>query len=150
MQPFIDLIEAGIDAIMPAHILFPEVDAQPVGFSRYWLKEILQKQLNFHGIIFSDDLNMAGAECAGNYATRAEMALDAGCDIILICNNRAGAIEILDHLPEQYTLSADKFNRLKSTFSQDLASIHASPVWKKNIKLLSTDFNNRTIYESNR
>ncbi len=98
MQPFIAMIAAGIDALMPAHILFPKIDSHPVGFSRYWLQEVLRKQLKFSGIIFSDDLNMAGAEFAGNYAARANAALEAGCDKVLICNNRAGAIHILDHL----------------------------------------------------
>jgi len=114
MQPFIAMIEANIDALMPAHILFPEVDDKPVGFSRHWLHDILRKKLGFSGVIFSDDLNMAGAEFAGNYASRAEMALEAGCDIVLICNNRVGAIEILDQLPKKYQLSQDKFNRLKN------------------------------------
>jgi len=145
MQPFVNLIEAGIDALMPAHILFPEVDSHPVGFSRYWLQDVLRKKLKFSGIIFSDDLNMVGAEFAGDYPDRAEMALDAGCDIVLICNNRAGAIEILDRLPGKYNLPAARFNRLKSTLTRDLASLHASDAWKKNIDLL-TQY--RNIYES--
>ncbi len=102
MQPFIKMIEAGIDAIMPAHILFPKVDSKPVGFSRYWLKEILREKLHFKGMIFSDDLGMAGAEVAGSYAERAEAALNAGCDMALICNNRMAAIEIIDQLQGVY------------------------------------------------
>ncbi|HSW69819.1 MAG TPA: beta-N-acetylhexosaminidase, partial [Gammaproteobacteria bacterium] len=132
MQPFSQMISAGIDALMPAHILFSEVDDKPVGFSRYWLQEILRKKLNFSGIIFSDDLNMAGAEFAGNYFSRAEAALAAGCDMILICNNRPGAIEIMDHLSEKYRLSFDKFKRLKGKFSYDLNTLHASSAWKNN------------------
>ncbi len=113
MQPFIELIDAGIDAMMPAHILFSEVDDKQVGFSRYWLQEILRKKLNFSGVIFSDDLNMQGADVSGGYADRASAALDAGCDFVLICNNRVGAITILEQLPHDIFVSIEKFNRLK-------------------------------------
>lgn len=143
MQPFITLIKANIDALMPAHILFPEVDNQPVGFSHYWLQEILRKKLQFSGVIFSDDLNMAGAEFAGNYVTRAEAAFDAGCDMVLICNNRAGAIEILEHLPKKYILSSEKFNILKSKKSPNLKTLHASEKWKNNLDLFTQ---HRKIY----
>jgi beta-N-acetylhexosaminidase len=145
MQPFIHMIAADIDALMPAHILFPEVDDHPVGFSRYWLEDVLRKKLKFSGIIFSDDLNMAGAEFAGNYAARAEVALEAGCDMVLICNIRKGAIEILDQLPQKYVISLDKFNRLKGRFSEDLKSLHASHLWKNNFNLFAQY---RKMYEN--
>ena len=146
MQPFVALIKAGIDALMPAHILFPEVDSQPVGFSAEWLQNVLRKKLQFTGMIFSDDLNMAGAGIAGDYVARAEAALSAGCDMTLICNNRAGAIQILDGLPKKYSLSAERFNRLRGKFSNDLTSLHASDVWNKNLDLLARY---RKIYDNN-
>ncbi len=158
MQPFIAMIEANIDALMPAHILFPEIDKQPVGFSSYWLQDVLRKKLGFSGVIFSDDLNMAGAEFAGNYVSRAEAALDAGCDIVLICNNRAGAIEILDHLPTKYILSQDKFNRLKGKYStdsnsdssSDLKSLYSSVAWKNQFNLFTNLYTKqRKSYENN-
>lgn len=111
IQPFATLIQAGIPAIMPAHIIFPAVDDKPVGFSKVWLQDVLRKQLQFKGVIISDDLNMQGASFAGDYASRAQCALEAGCDMILICNNRAGAIQILDGVSAQ--LSANKFNLLR-------------------------------------
>ncbi len=135
MQPFISLIANGIDALMPAHILFPKIDNQPVGFSTRWLTDVLRKKLLFSGVIFSDDLNMAGAELAGNYAVRAKAALDAGCDAVLICNNRAGAIEILEDLPETYVFPADKFNRLQGRFSHHLKSLHSSVEWQNYFNL---------------
>lgn len=98
LKPFIALIQAGIRSMMPAHIIFSAVDQNPVGFSSIWLQNILRQQLQFSGKIFSDDLNMAGAEFAGDYPARARAALQAGCDMVLICNNRAGAISILDRL----------------------------------------------------
>ena len=119
MQPFAKLIQTGIDAIMPAHILFPAVDNQPVGFSKYWLQEILRSQLKFSGIIFSDDLNMKGADVpSGGYANRARAALEAGCDMVLICNNRPGALEILNQLPpDRYQVTNEKFKKLQGKFS---------------------------------
>lgn len=99
LQPFAALIQAGMKAMMPAHIVFPAVDNNPVGFSRIWLKNILRKTLKFSGKIFSDDLTMQGAEFAGDYPSRAVAALQAGCDNMLVCNNRSGVITILDTLP---------------------------------------------------
>lgn len=100
MLPFESLANT-LDAIMTAHIRFPAVDNIPVTFSPFWLQTVLREQLGFNGTIVSDDLTMEGASGMGDYVQRAQMALDAGCDFILICNNREGAIKALDNIEDR-------------------------------------------------
>jgi beta-N-acetylhexosaminidase len=87
-----------LDGVMPAHVIYNQVCAEPAGFSSRWLKQILKKDLGFSGAVFSDDLSMHGASVAGGYVERADAALSAGCDMVLACNNAKGAEQILDGL----------------------------------------------------
>ncbi|GLX77257.1 beta-hexosaminidase [Thalassotalea insulae] len=97
LLPFQAMIASGhVDALMPAHVIYPDVDDKSVGFSTIWLQEILRKQLNFNGVIFSDDLSMEAASSIGGYIERSEAAQQAGCDMLLLCNNRQACIEVLD------------------------------------------------------
>ena len=95
IQPFARLSHK-LDAIMLAHVVYDKVGPLPVCFSPYWIKTVLRKQLNFQGTVMCDDLSMQAVACIGSYEDRARQALEAGCDVLLVCNARAGVVEILD------------------------------------------------------
>ncbi|QLQ02602.1 MAG: beta-N-acetylhexosaminidase [Thiobacillus sp.] len=98
LVPFRLMIEAGLAAIMPAHVIYPNVDDKPAGFSRVWLQKLLRHQLGFDGAVFSDDLCMAGAAVAGGVVERVTAALEAGCDMALVCNRPDLADDVLANL----------------------------------------------------
>ncbi len=110
LEPFRRMIDSGMVAIMPAHVIYPKIDDKPAGFSRIWLQQVLRKHLGFHGMIFSDDLAMEGATVAGNVTERALAALDAGCDMVLVCNRPDLADELLETL--QWKMPALSMARL--------------------------------------
>lgn len=122
MRPFRALFARGLTAVMPAHVIYPKVDAQPAGFSRRWLQDILRGQLGFDGVIFSDDLSMEGASVAGGPLARAQAALAAGCDIALVCNKPESARLVLDGL-EAPPADAERLERLRQPAQADTASV---------------------------
>jgi beta-N-acetylhexosaminidase len=99
-----DWLNTVLTSVMPAHVIYPKVDARPAGFSSRWLNDILRRQLGFHGAIFSDDLSMAGARMIDgkqvSYTDAAVFALNAGCDMVLLCNQSVDGGAAVDELIE--------------------------------------------------
>lgn len=129
LQPFVQL-SSQLDAVMPAHIVFPNVDADAVGFSRFWLQTLLRQELQFDGVIFSDDLSMKGADLAGGYADKARSALGAGCDMVLVCNNRKGALEVLEYLETAQIMPSQRLLAMRGRKQPDWATLVASERWR--------------------
>jgi beta-N-acetylhexosaminidase len=121
--PYSWLGDAALPAVMPAHVIYPDVDKRPAGFSRRWVHDILRVQLGYDGVVFSDDLTMEGASVAGDILARAQAALGAGCDMVLVCNRPDLADSLLarlDHTPDDASL--ERIRRLMPRF--------AAPSWK--------------------
>lgn len=97
--PFKSMIENGLAAIMPAHVIYDKVDQKPAGYSSFWIQNILRQRFGFQGVVFSDDLSMEAASVVeGGFGERAEAALEAGCDMALVCNHLEGAIEAAEYI----------------------------------------------------
>jgi len=96
LYPFAEVIKQGIFGIMAAHVVYDKVEQNVAGFSSFWLRKILRDKLKFEGTVFSDDLNMFAAGSGGNMRERVQCALHAGCDVVLICNNREGVRQVIE------------------------------------------------------
>jgi beta-N-acetylhexosaminidase len=128
LAPFARLIDHGLEAIMPAHVVFPRIDPQPAGFSSFWLQTLLRRELGFQGVIFSDDLSMQGAADVGDHRGRADLALAAGCDMILICNDRAAALEVIEGRgPHEDPTICLRLLRMHGRRALDGTALHLDP-----------------------
>ncbi len=90
-----------LDAVMVAHVVYQKVSDFPAGFDHFWLNDVLRDQCGFKGVVFSDALDMGALKQSGTMSQRAELALNAGCDMVLVCNDRPGTLEVLDHLGDK-------------------------------------------------
>lgn len=129
-----------LDGIMTSHIVYNQVDPLPCGFSPYWLKIILRKQLNFKGAIFTDDLSMKAAQSMGTISERIRLALQAGCDGLLVCNCRRDAIlalENLEHSPELVKLYHSQYlQKLFPRRTLTLPALQQTDTWQSAVNLL--------------
>ena len=111
LKPFVELKD-DLEALMFAHIIYSQVDELPAGFSPVWLQQVLRQDIGYDGVIFSDDLSMKGAEVIGDFEQRATHALSAGCDMVLVCNDREATLAVMESLKE-FKISKDSDRRLR-------------------------------------
>lgn len=129
--PFGMLAREGLEGVMPAHVLYPQIDPDTAGYSRFWLQEVLRKRLQFKGVIFSDDLTMVGAHNAGGIVERGVKALQAGCDMVLVCNDANAGQELVSQLDwacSDFTLGA-MAKLAGRPAPASMAVLRASPVY---------------------
>lgn len=129
--PFAQLCKQDLAGIMPAHIVYEQSDSLPAGFSPFWIKEILRDRLGFQGAILSDDLSMEGAAIMGDSLTRAQAALSAGCDMVLVCNKPESVIQVIDGLKvKDDPIRHMRLVRLHGRHGSTRNELFASQQWK--------------------
>lgn len=137
MQPFLSLIEHGVDAVMPAHVIYPKVDALPAGFSSHWLQTVLRQQCHFEGAIISDDMSMRAAAELGSASERVLKALQAGCDLVLVCNDPLATDEVLAKVQwHAGPLSHARLIRLHAHDKVEYSKLPYHPLWQAAVNLV--------------
>jgi beta-N-acetylhexosaminidase len=140
LLPYRRLIANGLSAVMVAHVLFPAVDPLPASFSHRWIAGVLRGELQFGGAVFADDLSMAGAAAVGDLTARAERALQAGCDVLPVCNDRAGVEGLLaDFRSPVDPASRLRLVRMRGRKSCDFETLTASAAWRSAREWLAAD-----------
>jgi beta-N-acetylhexosaminidase len=130
--PFARMIANDLSGIMPAHVIYDRIDNRPAGYSKIWLQDILRSRLHFQGVIFSDDLSMEAAGIAGGYGERAQQALDAGCDMVLVCNHPEGVAEVVEQLQGYNNPTSQmRLIRMHGKNSKSYAELHSSYDWQQ-------------------
>ena len=120
LLPYRAALQAGLAAVMPAHVIYTHCDPEPAGYSKYWLQEVLRGKLGFDGLVFSDDLSMAGASTAGGPPERARAALEAGCDMVLLRNDPPGLDQLLESLKDVALAKPERLDRMRKKGGRDL------------------------------
>ncbi len=131
LAPYRLLIANGLPAVMVAHVLYPEIDSVPASASARWIRGLLRTEMRFQGVVFADDLSMAGAASVGGIVERAERALAAGCDVLPVCNHRPSVELLLDGFKAPADpASALRRVRLRGKPSPDPQALRASSLWQ--------------------
>ncbi|MEN8128826.1 MAG: beta-N-acetylhexosaminidase [Pseudomonadota bacterium] len=148
--PFERMIHYGVAGIMPAHVIYSEADTQAAGFSSFWLHNMLRNHLGFQGAIFSDDLSMEAAHVVGDFPQRAKTALDAGCDMVLVCNHPEGVAQVLDLLPEDKNIvSQVRLVRFHGRKVVDYERLRRSDSWRRAVNSIRPLLGDVQGYELN-
>lgn len=146
LVPFERLAADGIEGMMIAHVLYAQIDRQPAGFSRFWLQQVLRDRLGFQGVIFSDDLLMEAAELAGDISDRARLALDAGCDMVLVCRGADNAARVVDALADWcHPASSLRLARMHGRQGRDYAALRQDPAWQDAVRQVAAVDEVRTL-----
>lgn len=133
------MIHYGIEALMTAHVVYRNIDSLPATFSRFWLQEVLRRRLAFQGAIFSDDLHMEGAGVMGDMAARAQSALEAGCDMILVCQGAGPAGRLVEALAQwKNPASQLRLARMHGRDGVDYETLRRSPQWRQAVALVES------------
>jgi len=137
LAPYRSLIAAGVQSIMVAHVIFPQLDPLPASLSRWWISSQLRSELGFNGAIVSDDVSMAGASVAGNHADRAVRALEAGCDLVLVCNAPEAIPSVLEAAAPYASPPAQlRLMRLRGRQRIEWRALHESSEWRTAVEIL--------------
>ncbi|MEJ0084353.1 MAG: beta-N-acetylhexosaminidase [Pseudomonadota bacterium] len=136
--PYRRLIANGLPGVMVAHIMFPAEDAAPASLSRRWIQNALREELRFEGAVFTDDLSMGGAAEFGDIVVRARAALDAGCDVLPVCNDRASVAKLLDELDFEIQPSSHlRLVRMRGKAAPGPRELYAGESWRASRELLA-------------
>ena len=138
LQPYRRLIANGLPGVMVAHVLFPTVAPEPASLSRRWVQNALREELRFEGAIFTDDLSMGGAAEYGDIVARASAALDAGCDVLPVCNDRSSVAKLLDGLKwEAQPSSHLRLVRMRGRAAPEREELLAGDAWHASQEMLA-------------
>lgn len=136
ISPYRPLIDNGLEAVMMAHVIYNKLSRLPAGFSEFWIQDELRGRLGFNGVVFTDDLSMKAADVVGDMQERVNLALYAGCDMALVCNDRPAVLELLESLNDKvWKNHTDDViqNRLKSLYAKptfDLQNLQSLNEWQ--------------------